>query len=82
MAEPCGCYVKHAGGEDGVTPTTVYCPMHAEVDNLLAAATAFLAVVDESEGIEGWHLNGAIAPWSEFDFIEDLREAAARGGAA
>lgn len=33
----CGCYVKHAGGEDSVTPTTVQCPMHEAAEDTLAA---------------------------------------------
>jgi hypothetical protein len=37
------------------------------------ALEALLAVIDESVGVEGWHLNGAIAEWGEFEWIEDLR---------
>ncbi len=39
------------------------------------ASEALLAVVNESTGIIGWHLNGAVAEWDEFDFIEQLEAA-------
>lgn len=76
MAEPCGCKV------DITDLRIIHCPMHAAAGDMLAAATAFLAVIDESEGVTGWHLNDAVAEWGEFEFINDMREAAARGGAA
>jgi hypothetical protein len=72
----------YTGSGMALRQVIVHCPMHAQAKNMLAALEKFLAVVDESEGITGWHLNGAVAEWCEFDFIEDMREAAARGGAA
>ncbi len=39
------------------------------------ALEALLAVVAESEGITGWHLNGNVASWGEFDFVDDADNA-------
>lgn len=33
------------------------------------------SIVAESEGVVGWHLNGAVAPWDEFEFIAGVDEA-------
>ncbi len=35
----------------------------------------FLAIVSDSQGVVGYHLNGAIAEWDEFDEIEAARKA-------
>lgn len=49
--------------------------------NLLAAAPELLealeelaSVINESEGVAGWHLNGAVAPWSEFGFAQKIED--------
>jgi hypothetical protein len=34
---------------------------------------ALLDVAGESGGIAGWHLNGAVAGWDEFEFVEQAR---------
>jgi hypothetical protein len=44
---------------------------------IVEALEALLDVVSESEGIIGYHLNGAIAPWAEFEFV-DVAEAVLR----
>lgn len=31
-------------------------------------------VIKESFGIDGWHLNGAVAPWGEFDWAFEVEE--------
>ncbi|KKL15825.1 hypothetical protein LCGC14_2501690, partial [marine sediment metagenome] len=36
----------------------------------------FAAVVAESRGIIGWHLNGAEAGWDEFEWVVVLTDAA------
>ena len=38
-------------------------------DELLAALEGVLAVVGDSTGVAGYHLNGNIADWGEFDEI-------------
>lgn len=38
-------------------------------DELLAALEGVLAVVSDSAGVAGYHLNGNIADWGEFDEI-------------
>ncbi len=53
--------------------------LKAEKAELLEALEELASVIDESEGVAGWHLNGAVAPWSEFGFaqkIEDVIEKA------
>jgi hypothetical protein len=44
---------------------------------LLRAVEGLLGIVDESVGVEGWHLNEAIAEWGEFEFVSDARQALA-----
>ena len=41
----------------------------AQRDELLAALEGVLAVVGDSTGVAGYHLNGDIADWNEFDEI-------------
>ena len=41
----------------------------AQRDELLAALEGVLAVVGDSTGVAGYHLNGNIADWDEFDEI-------------
>ncbi|NCC95658.1 MAG: hypothetical protein EOM02_02350 [Synergistales bacterium] len=53
--------------------------LKAEKAELMEALEGLANVIDESEGVAGWHLNGAVAPWSEFGFaqkIEDVIEKA------
>jgi hypothetical protein len=48
--------------------------------DLLEALEAFIAVVGDSNGVAGYHLNGDVATWGEscFDFIDDARAAIAK----
>ena len=41
----------------------------AQRDELLAALEGVLAIVSDSTGVAGYHLNGDIADWDEFDEI-------------
>ena len=41
----------------------------AQRDELLAALEGVLAIVSDSTGVAGYHLNGDIADWGEFDEI-------------
>jgi hypothetical protein len=67
-ATTCGeCYAPT------ITTKVRLCPKHASVDALLKEAKRLLDIMDESLGIIGWHLNGAVAPWPEFGFFDDLR---------
>lgn len=36
-----------------------------------AVIDAFSAIYNESDGVAGWHKNGDVANWSEFDFLHD-----------
>lgn len=38
----------------------------AAAPELLAALEGLLAIVDDSEGVAGYHRNGEVATWSEF----------------
>lgn len=37
------------------------------------ALAGLLAIVDDSRGVAGYHLNGAIADWDEFPEVESAR---------
>ena len=50
----------------------------AQRDELLAALEGVLAVVGDSTGVAGYHLNGAIADWDEFDEINAVYTAIAK----
>ena len=41
----------------------------AEAPELLEALTNILKIVEDSEGVVGYHLNGDTAKWDEFDEI-------------
>ena len=45
---------------------------------LLEALQGLLAIVGDSQGVAGYHLNGEIATWGEFDEIDDARVAIAK----
>ena len=47
-------------------------------DELLAALEGVLAVVGDSTGVAGYHLNGNIADWGEFDEINAVYTAIAK----
>ena len=47
----------------------------AQRDCLLSALEGVLAIVNESLGVAGFHLNGAIAEWDEFEEISEAIEA-------
>ena len=42
---------------------------------LVEALEGLLAIIDESLGVSGYHLNGAMAKWCEFDEVEMAEEA-------
>ena len=41
----------------------------ASAPDLLAALEALMRIVSNSNGVSGWHRNGDIAGWDEFDEI-------------
>lgn len=47
-------------------------------DDLVAALAGLLAIVNESRGVDGWHLNGAVAEWGEFPVVAEAAAALAR----
>ena len=49
----------------------------APADPLREALADLLAIVDDSQGVAGYHLNGAIADWDEFPEVESARAALA-----
>jgi hypothetical protein len=49
----------------------------APADRLREALAGLLAIVDDSQGVAGYHLNGAIAEWGEFPEIAEARAALA-----
>lgn len=48
-----------------------------EVAKLVEALEGLLAIVSESAGVAGYHLNGEIAEWGEFEEVEIAEEALA-----
>ena len=42
---------------------------------MLEALVSMLSIISESNGISGWHLNGNIATWGEFQVVIDIEEA-------
>lgn len=47
----------------------------APAERLRAALAGMLAIIDDSQGVAGYHLNGAIAEWDEFPEVAEAREA-------
>lgn len=43
----------------------------AAAPDLLKALAGLIAVINDSQGVAGYHLNGDIALWSEFPEVED-----------
>jgi DNA repair exonuclease SbcCD ATPase subunit len=52
----------------------------ARLADALGALRGILKIVDESRGVDGWHLNDDIAHWDEFDEVEEARAALRRAG--
>lgn len=46
-------------------------------DKIRESLAGLLAIVDDSEGVAGYHLNGAIAEWHDFAEVDAAREALA-----
>lgn len=47
----------------------------ADNERLRKALEGMLEIVSESEGVAGYHLNGDVAAWNEFDALNLVREA-------
>ncbi|MCW5605997.1 MAG: hypothetical protein KIT18_15760 [Burkholderiales bacterium] len=45
---------------------------------LLAALESLIAIADESEGVAGYHLNGAVASWGSLSAVAEARAAIAK----
>ena len=45
------------------------------IPDMLEALESMLSIISESNGISGWHLNGNIATWGEFQAVIDIEEA-------
>ncbi len=41
--------------------------------DLLAALNGLMSIIEESRGVDGWHLNGDVVLWAEFD--DDIQAA-------
>ena len=52
----------------------------AAAPDLLEALKAMVAITNDSRGVDGYHLNGDIAEWDEFDAINQARAALAKAG--
>ncbi len=69
------CFVVQAGNkpEKEKEIATLACA----APQLLEALEDLMAIAKESRGIAGYHLNGAIADWDEFEFYDKARAAIA-----
>jgi hypothetical protein len=48
--------------------------LKAERDQLVKALESFLDLVGDSHGVSGYHLNGDIAEWDEFECVGEAYE--------
>ena len=46
--------------------------LKAEKSELLEALEELTSVINESEGVAGYHMNGAVAQWDEFDCVQKI----------
>jgi hypothetical protein len=55
----------------------------AAAPDMLAVCKALLDIIYNSQGVAGWHMNGDVATWDEFEDVGALEAAiaAAEGGA-
>lgn len=55
----------------------------AAAPELLETLEMMMGIIDDSRGVDGYHLNGAVAEWDEFEEVELVRRVIAkvRGGA-
>ena len=52
-------------------------PAAPDVGGLVEALEAFMDIVHGSDGVAGYHLNGAVAEWDEFQAVHDAAAALA-----
>lgn len=52
----------------------------ARIAELEAALGDLLAIVSDSAGVAGYHLNGAVAEWGDFDVVSAASAALAQQG--
>ena len=76
-----GIEIAHVGKREDAELIATAPDMKQEIDqlkaekaDLLEALEEIASVIDESEGVAGWHLNGAVAPWSEFGFAQKIED--------
>lgn len=50
-------------------------PVQEAAPELLEALRGMLAIVNDSRGVAGYHLNGNVAEWDEFDEVDAARAA-------
>lgn len=53
--------------------------LEATVLHLQTVIKGILAIINQSEGVAGWHLNGEIAKWEEFGYPKELEQALSGG---
>jgi len=47
----------------------------AAAPDMLAACKGLLDIIYDSQGVAGWHMNGALATWDEFEDVAALEAA-------
>ena len=48
--------------------------LRKQLDDLKKLGKMIVSITHESRGIDGWHLNGDIATWDEFEEFEELEQ--------
>lgn len=69
--------VRHATPTEraGTGASLANARLMAAAPDLVEALEAMLGIVNNSEGVTGWHRNGDVATWDEFEEV-DIAEAA------
>lgn len=57
-------------------------PSERLVDELIEACGQMLDIINESQGIVGWHLNGDVLLWSQCEQVQMMEDAVAAARAA
>lgn len=71
---------KSVGPETNERLTKKLRAVTTQRDTLRAALQGMLAIVNDSRGVAGYHLNGDTAEWDEFDEVDAANAAIAAAG--
>lgn len=75
------CYCPHCGEVDPMecdNPSLVWNVQQKKINEMLAALEGLIAIVGDSHGVSGYHLNGDVAEWGEFEEVANAQDAIAK----